>query len=284
MPAEAVSATPVPLKYVYCDSPAKYASAVWSLRAESYLILDCEGYNLGRAGGCVTLICVGSPFAEHIFLFDLLSPIISQHDIYPLLQLLCDPSILKVVWDGRMDYLEIFTTYGVALDGVLDLQVAEVVSRSSIRGKGEKDRIARLPKSYLYSRNSEQYRDLYAVIGLQRCWTDCGYAKEVGKDREYRAFLRWSMTYFLLKPKLCKCIRIKDAICGGYVLSLSSFCSTLLRTFSSLASSTHTSGVAAGFRKILHNTNISFAKVNGTYLPIESRANPTRQMLSAPAV
>ena len=40
--------------------------------------------------------------------------------------------MLKVVWDGRMDYLEILSTYGVAIDGVLDLQVAEVVSRSTI--------------------------------------------------------------------------------------------------------------------------------------------------------
>ena len=187
MPAPAVPQTPVSLQYVYCDTPAKYASALYSLRAEEYLILDCEGYNLGRAGGCVTLICVGSPFAEHIFLFDLLSPLVTHYDIYTLLHLLCDPTVLKVVWDGRMDYLEIFTSYGVAIDGILDLQVAEVASRMTVRGEGERHRLARLPRSYIPFQSvqkSDYCRDMHAVIGLQRCWTECGYAKEVGKDRE----------------------------------------------------------------------------------------------------
>ncbi|EKM53235.1 uncharacterized protein PHACADRAFT_197657 [Phanerochaete carnosa HHB-10118-sp] len=190
MPAphpQTIPSTPVPLKYVYCDSPATYASAVWVLRTAPYLILDCEGYNLGRAGGCVTLICVGTPFAEHIFLFDLLSPLITGRDIYYLLHLLCDPTLLKVVWDGRMDFLEIITSFGVALEGVLDLQVAEVASRQIVRGEGDKDRLERLGRSYIsqqLAKRSEQLQDLHAVIGLQRCWVDCGYAREVGKDRE----------------------------------------------------------------------------------------------------
>lgn len=187
MPAPSQPEAPVPLNYVYCDTPATYASAVWVLRNAPYLILDCEGNNLGRAGGCVTLVCVGTPFAEHIFLFDLLSTIISPRDIYSLLQLLSDKGILKIVWDGRMDYLEILTSFGVALDGVLDLQVVEVASRTSVRGEGDKDRLDRLRRSYLphhFVKRVEQCRDLHAVIGLQRCWTDCGYAREVGKDRE----------------------------------------------------------------------------------------------------
>lgn len=187
MPSQALPQTPVPLNYIYCDSPATFASALWVLRNAPYVILDCEGYNLGRAGGCATLICLGTPFAEHIFLFDLLSTIITSRDVYSLLQLLCDRSVLKVVWDGRMDYLEILSTYGVALDGVLDLQVVEVASRMTVRGEGERDRLDRLRRSYLpphLLKKPDQCRDLHAVIGLQRCWTDCGYAKEVGKDRE----------------------------------------------------------------------------------------------------
>lgn len=190
MPAPAYKTqAPVPLNYLYCDSPATYASAVWILRNAPYLILDCEGNNLGRAGGCVTLICVGTPFAEHIFLFDLLSTIITPRDVYSLLQLLADPGLLKVVWDGRMDYLEILSSYGIMLEGVLDLQVVEVASRTSVRGEGELDRLERLRRSYLSHssvKRVEQCRDLHAVIGLQRCWTDCGYAREVGKDRKYR--------------------------------------------------------------------------------------------------
>lgn len=188
MPALSQSQPPVPLNYVYCDSPATYASAVWVLRNAPYLILDCEGNNLGRAGGCVTLICAGTPFAEHIFLFDLLSTTITPRDIYSLLQILADRNVLKIVWDGRMDYLEIFTSYGIVLDGVLDLQVVEVASRMLVRGEGDADRLDRLRRSYLphhFVKRVEQCRGLHAVVGLQRCWTDCGYAREVGKDREY---------------------------------------------------------------------------------------------------
>jgi len=188
MPApQPIPSSPVPLNYVYCDSPATYASAVWVLRTAPYLILDCEGYNLGRAGGSVTLICVGTPFAEHIFLFDLLSPLITGRDVYYLLQLLCDPTLLKIVWDGRMDYLEILTSYGVALEGVLDLQVVEVASRQAVRGERDRDRLERLGRSYIsqqLAKKPEQMQDLHAVIGLQRCWVDCGYAREVGKDPE----------------------------------------------------------------------------------------------------
>ena len=283
MPAPTVSQTPVSLNYVYCDSPAKYAHALCSLRTEKYLILDCEGYNLGRAGGCVTLICVGSPFAEHIFLFDLLSPIITHHDVYSLLHLLCDPSILKIVWDGRMDYLEIFTTFGAVLDGVLDLQVAEVASRMSIRGEGDRDRLARLPRSYIpyqFLQKSDHCRDMHAVIGLQRCWTDCGYAKEVGKDRESphmsSHFAR--LTHFrVLKLKSCRCTRTRNATCGSEGRLPSSSYSTPRRTFCSSASCTPTSSAAAGYRQTQYNITASSVSASAISPPIESKANLSRQ-------
>lgn len=179
--------SPVLLNYVYCDTPATYASALWHLRQAPYLILDCEGTNLGRANGSVTLICVGTPFAELIFLFDVLSPIISDRDIYALLSLFSDKNILKVVWDGRMDYLEIYSTFGIALEGVLDLQVAEVMSRSLVRGEGEEARVRRLRNVLQFSnmkKHLERYDGLHAVVGLQRCWKECGYPEDDGKDRE----------------------------------------------------------------------------------------------------
>lgn len=176
---------PIHLNYLYCDSPATYASAVWHLRHAPYLIVDCEGNNLGRAGGSVTLICVGTPFAEHIFLFDVLSPLISRYDIDALLSLFNDENILKVMWDGRMDYLEILETYGVPMRGVLDLQIAEVVSRSTIRGEGEEARVRRIRNVLgFHNRHRARYDGLHAVIGLQRCWRDCGYSDATGKDRK----------------------------------------------------------------------------------------------------
>jgi exonuclease 3'-5' domain-containing protein 1 len=182
---------PVRLNYVYCDRPDSFAHAVQFLRHAPYLILDCEGKELGRAGGSVTLICVGTPFAEHIFLFDVLCPLITRRDIDGLLSLFSDKNILKVVWDGRMDYLEIWSTYGVALQGVLDLQIAEVMSRYQVRGEGDEGRLRRLQHQLKIPRNNkwhERYDYLHVVVGLQRCWWQCGYNEDCGKDRAYHTF------------------------------------------------------------------------------------------------
>ena len=187
---------PVPdsLNYIFCDHPPSFAHAVNFLRRCPFLILDCEGYDLGRAGGCVTLICVGTPLAEHIFIFDVISPFLTRRDIDGLLDLFTDANILKVVWDGRMDYLELWTTYGVALSHVLDLQVAEVVSRASVRGEGEPQRLKRLHNSVVHASMTSKYGlrldGLHSVIGLQRCWKECGFPPGGGKDRESPPHLR----------------------------------------------------------------------------------------------
>lgn len=182
---QAIHPPPVPLNFLYCDQPHLFAVAIHKLRDAPYVILDCEGVNLGREGGSVTLICVGTPFAEHIFLFDVLSPLITYSDMEGLLYLLNDSNILKIVWDGRMDYLEIWSTYGVPLQGILDLQVAEVMSRYTVRGEGEDARIRRLRGQLSVSTTmKKRYEGLHAVVGLQRCWKECGYEAESGKDPE----------------------------------------------------------------------------------------------------
>ena len=190
---------PVHLNYVYCDRPNSFANAVYFLRSAPYLIVDCEGENLGRSGGSVTLICVGTPFAEYIFLFDVLSPCITRDDIQGLLALFQDKSLLKVVWDGRMDFLEIWSTYGVAMRGVLDLQIAEVMSRYQVRGEEDDGRLRRLQHSLCIPPSKKwhnRYDYLHAVVGLQRCWKECGYAEDCGKDRTCHLLLPWSITDF----------------------------------------------------------------------------------------
>ncbi|KAI0685374.1 ribonuclease H-like domain-containing protein [Cytidiella melzeri] len=181
------NAPPVHLNYVYCDRPESFAHAVSVLRSAPYIILDCEGRNLGRAGGSVTLICVGTPFAEYIFLFDVISPLVTRRHIDGLLALFQDQNIMKVVWDGRMDFLEIWCTYGAVLRGVLDLQIAEVMSRYQVRGEGEDGRLWRLQAQLSISSANkwhERYDYLHAVVGLQRCWKECGYDEDCGKDPE----------------------------------------------------------------------------------------------------
>ena len=87
-----------------------------------------------------------------------------------------------------MDYLEIWSSYGVALEGVLDLQVAEVVSRFNLRGEGESHRLDRLTRGW-FSRtalfnHSWQYTGLNALTGLQKCCEESGFCEAFAKDRK----------------------------------------------------------------------------------------------------
>ncbi|CAL1710956.1 unnamed protein product [Somion occarium] len=178
------------LNYTFCYTPESFDYAMSILSRSSFLILDCEGNNLGRAKGSISLICVGTPLAEQIFLIDTLSPSLSPGHLENLWQLFRDPRIIKVVWDGRMDFLEIWSTFGVPLQGVLDLQVVEVVSRFTMRGEGEMERLERLTRSG-FSRIAVfnyrlQYTGLNALIGLQRCCEESGFGEKFCKDPEVK--------------------------------------------------------------------------------------------------
>ncbi|KAI0079780.1 hypothetical protein K474DRAFT_1616836 [Panus rudis PR-1116 ss-1] len=178
------------IDYTFCDSSESFDRAMRILYRAPFLILDCEGNNLGRAGGSVSLICVGTPLAENIFIFDTLSPALTSKHFEQLWQLFRNPQIIKIVWDGRMDYLEIWSTYQVALAGVLDLQVAEVVSRFTLRGEGEPQRLERLTHGP-FSRiavfgHAFQYMGLNALLGLQKCCEECGFGEKFVKDPEVK--------------------------------------------------------------------------------------------------
>ena len=97
-----------PINYTLCNTLETLERALHHLSRSAFLILDCEGNTLGRAGGSLALICVGTPLAQHIYIFDVLSPALSKRDFEPLWQLFRNPHIIKIVWDGRMDYLELW--------------------------------------------------------------------------------------------------------------------------------------------------------------------------------
>jgi len=81
--------------------------------------------------------------------------------------------IIKVVWDGRMDSIELFAALRVRLDKVLDLQVVEVISRKTVRGETDRRRTERLAQGRFGFRivreNRESFRDLHLVVGMQKC-------------------------------------------------------------------------------------------------------------------
>jgi len=112
----------------------------------------------------------------------------------PLLNLLKSEQVRKVVWDGRQDFLEIMDNYGVNLGGVLDLQLAEVTSRSAVRGENNRKRLLRLSSGYLSYRlvkdKKKELHDIHLVIGLQKCLEQTEIENTAGKDEDVVAMHR----------------------------------------------------------------------------------------------
>ena len=135
--------------------------------------------------GALSLICVGTAFAQFIFLFDVLA--LTRYDLQPLLSFL-GSKVMKVVWDGRMDFIELWSTFNVSIGkNVCDLQVAEVLSRSSFRGERDDERLSRLVTYFgpQVWNDPLQFAGIHRVVGLQKCLEENGYRGLVGKDREY---------------------------------------------------------------------------------------------------
>ena len=134
--------------------------------------------------GALSLICVGTAFAQFIFLFDVLA--LTPYDLQPLLCFL-GSKVMKVVWDGRMDFIELWTNYNVSIGkNVCDLQVAEVISRSSFRMECDDERLSRLATYFgpQVWKNPMKFAGIHRVVGLQQCLEMNGYRGLVGKDRE----------------------------------------------------------------------------------------------------
>ncbi|KAI9566063.1 ribonuclease H-like domain-containing protein [Boletus coccyginus] len=162
-------------RYSYCATAPAVVSAVRVLARSPFLIIDCEGENLGASSGVLSLMCIGTANAEHIFVFDVLAlraPNVLTR-LRPVLNLLTDPTVRKIMWDCRNDFLEIWAAYGVALQGVLDLQLAEISSRASVRGEKEWKRIARLAGRRLplplIKQNPDLFSGVHSLQGMDAC-------------------------------------------------------------------------------------------------------------------
>lgn len=178
-------------RYTYCANVPTLAYATRVLASSPFLIVDCEGKNLGAADGVLSLMCIGTANAEHIFVFDVLA-LRSRNALAWLgrvLDLLADPSLKKIMWDCRNDFLEISATYGVALQGVLDLQLAEIESRASLRGEKEWKRIARLAAGGrrlplpLVKQNPDLFLGVHSLQGMDACLRQAQLLT-TGKDRK----------------------------------------------------------------------------------------------------
>ena len=122
---------------VFCDTAAKCQSAAATLGACPVLVLDCEGHNLGVYGGRLSVIVLRTATPDaRTYLIDV--PNLSPADLQPVLDLLCSPTIRKVVFDGRMDFSALHHhALRAELHNVLDLQLVDVMSRFARGETGE---------------------------------------------------------------------------------------------------------------------------------------------------
>lgn len=178
-------------RYTYCANAPAVANAARVLARSPLLIVDCEGKNLGAADGVLSLMCIGTAKAERIFVFDVLA-LRSRNALawlHSVLLLLADPSVKKIMWDCRNDFLEIWATYGVMLQGVLDLQLAEIESRVSVRGEKEWKRISRLAAGGrrlplpLIKQNPDLFSGVHSLQGMDACLRQARLLT-MGKDRK----------------------------------------------------------------------------------------------------
>lgn len=175
---------PLDITFAVCATRQDVVNAVNILRESPYVVIDCEGKELGMEDGALSLICVGTAFAQFIFLFDVLA--LTRYDLQPLLSFL-GSKVMKVVWDGRMDFIELWSTFNVSIGkNVCDLQVAEVLSRSSFRGERDDERLSRLVTYFgpQVWNDPLQFAGIHRVVGLQKCLEENGYRGLVGKDPE----------------------------------------------------------------------------------------------------
>lgn len=126
-----------------CTTAAEIARACLVLRAAPYVLVDCEGGDLSGP----SLVQLGTPHAESVFLFDLyaLRDPRDQDSHAHLASVLADLGVVKVLWDGRGDYWELLAACGVRITPTLDLQLVDIYSRV-VRGHTHGARLRRLAR------------------------------------------------------------------------------------------------------------------------------------------
>jgi exonuclease 3'-5' domain-containing protein 1 len=171
------------VEYEFCDTPEAIVDAVMVLSQGSYVLLDCEGVSIGDVNGVLSILSLGTPlttsddYKQRIFLIDILAmkQFPADSPTYDALRdLLSSPDITKVVWDGRMDAIELLYTFSSSeskfdFTNVLDLQIAEVMGRTSVIGEEEAQRKERLAQraGWKYMRKQpELFIGLHVMIGL----------------------------------------------------------------------------------------------------------------------
>jgi hypothetical protein len=123
-PASSSVASKKQTSFIYCDDKTtfeQFHDHVKSITEKLTIYLDCEGRDLGRITGALGLIQVG--IEKKVYLIDVVS---YPKCIAVMKDILEDPHIDKVMWDGRSDATELWCSHKIALGPVIDLQLIRV--------------------------------------------------------------------------------------------------------------------------------------------------------------
>jgi hypothetical protein len=97
-------------------------------KKESHIYVDCEGNDLGCPGGKLGLVQVG--VENDIYLIDVIK---YEESIPELKKILENENLVKVMWDARNDFSELWHGHKIHLQTVLDLQLLRIYIRESWR-------------------------------------------------------------------------------------------------------------------------------------------------------
>ena len=177
----------MPPSYTLCDTPDQATAALAKLTYCTGFAFDSEGHNLGQGGGTLSLLSFKLPDGA-IFLVDAI--VLTEQQLQPFLDILHDQNIRKWVWDGRMDYSELWHGHNVELRGVLDLQLADVTSRKE-RGEGPVQQLNRLSRGGYLNRGS--YANVHRLNALSFAVQEHGVEAEEDESDSKTANARCSV-------------------------------------------------------------------------------------------
>ncbi len=160
--------------YILCADDHSLEEAIGALKSSPEVMMDCEGVDLGQQGGLLSLISLRTMGTEpsKTYLIDVFS--LTNDKLRPLFDIIQSTSPTKIVFDGRMDFSELYHGSGITLHGVLDLQLVDVDSRRQ-RGEDEDEQLRRL-SPYLHRREifgqRNSYTKVHKLCGLGQCLTE----------------------------------------------------------------------------------------------------------------
>ncbi|KAJ7769939.1 ribonuclease H-like domain-containing protein [Mycena metata] len=188
--------------FTFCDTVQSLSAVAANLRGSSTLFLDCEGHDLGLAGGGLSLISLGKPTPNQPLAYLIDAVALGTSELRPIFDILESPNVKKVVFDGRMDQTALFYDHGrVHLQNVVDLQLADIKSRV-LRGEneGSLEQLMRLSPYLLQSeveKNPQLYHKVQKLPGLEQTVREHGIA--VGAE-ELSIKGRFKHTSWLHRP------------------------------------------------------------------------------------